>query len=141
MGLVWRNSTWDVNVTQVRSTIKGMIEIPSIVGVKLRENIEGVEIMMGTISIDDEKTQKRKIIFVNEEGEITEQTEGLSTLFWYKEELAIGKHTVGEITIFSSTGIVFKRVQLGFLFIIVNSIIKTAALWMIFLIVGRFIVK
>jgi len=44
---------------------------------------------------------------------------------------------LGEGTIYSSTAIVFQKVQVGFIFIIINAIIKTLSLWVIFLWIGH----
>ena len=44
---------------------------------------------------------------------------------------------VGHITLYSSRAVVFQKVQYGFMVIVLNAIIKTVALWVIFLWFGR----
>ncbi len=116
-------SLWELNFDQVKSTISGIYKIPSIVGVHVKELGSGQEFSIGNIFID-EKNQKR--FFINQ-----------NNFFWHTANLRNDKNEFGEITFYSNSGVVFKRVQLGFLFIIINSIIKTFFLWLIFLIVSK----
>ena len=40
---------------------------------------------------------------------------------------------MGEVTIYSNSSVVFQRVKLGFFLLLINALIKTVALWLIFL--------
>ncbi len=40
---------------------------------------------------------------------------------------------LGNAAIYSNTSVVFRRVKLGFLLLVINAMVKTAALWLIFL--------
>ena len=40
---------------------------------------------------------------------------------------------MGTATIYSSTSVVFRRVKFGFMLLVINAFLKTAALWVIFL--------
>ena len=108
---------WNVNLDQLKSTSEGVLAIPSIVGVNIKDE-KGVDIITAG------------------------QTDISSSLFYFEFQTNFTEYDgtvrkAGSVTFFSSMGVVFKRVQLGFLFIIINAIIKTIALWVIFLLLSR----
>ncbi len=128
------NSMWDEYWEQVQSILVGTVQLPVVVGVRIT-NEHGEEVgRMGTMVDDGGQT-----ILVDAEGNQvpTSDDGGLSGLFWQTEPILYNDDgnqvMVGQITLYSSLNVVFERVQLGFFLILVNSVIKTLALWAIFL--------
>ena len=128
------NALWDYNQIQLQLTFEGMVEFPIVQGVKLTD--------------EQGKFVGANGIIINKQGEIIDSSKGMehsisqySGLFHHSfliEHISNGKSSiVGEVTIYSSIGVVFDKVKLGFLFIVVNAIIKTIALWVLFLVISR----
>ncbi|MBF0288152.1 MAG: adenylate/guanylate cyclase domain-containing protein [SAR324 cluster bacterium] len=127
---------WYADDTQLKSIIAGMLKLPTIVGIEVKDETgkileeAGVHSGGGSGVVDQAGTQ----IPVNITGVFSELF-GYTFPIYYTEE---GQRIeVGKTTLYSSTAIVFDRVQYGFLFIIANSIIKTLALWIIFVWMGH----
>ncbi len=133
---------WNVDDEALESITRGVLEVPIIVGLKI-------------IDTDDEEVAAKGAILDNgisyiigKDGDRHEVSEDsvFSELLAHSFPLVFvtedGEEIkVGDGTLYSSTEIVFQKVQYGFLFIIVNSIIKTIALWVIFLLVGRILLN
>lgn len=117
------NAVWELNQKQLESLITGALRVPTIVGAKVVDKQGNVLITGGLVKNDPDKNPAR--------------------LFWhqgamvYDSEEVNAKVYLGEITLYSSEKVVFERVRLGFFFIIVNAIVKTIALWIIFVLVGK----
>ncbi|MCP4104994.1 MAG: response regulator [Desulfobacteraceae bacterium] len=109
---------WNVNIEQLKSAGKGILDIPSVVGVHVKDENEADIIAAGLTDISGKElfSFKFQAYFIEYDSEA---------------------RNAGSVTFFSSTEVVFKRVRLGFLFIIINAIIKTTALWLIFLWLSR----
>lgn len=129
---------WFMDMPRLQTVTTGMLEIPDIIGVKIIERNLGEIAAVGTIinhqgetvTIDPQDVQvpvRGKEIF--------------SGLFWTEFPLiyrdATGEFTLGEATIYSSSSVVFQKVKLGFLFLIINEIMKMTVIWLLFLWVGR----
>lgn len=110
---------WDLDEQGIALIVPSILTLPSVVGVKI-EDIDGFSVSLkGTTS--NETNNDRFIIhnfpvFYTEEGENTQ---------------------VGNAYFYSTNDVVLNKVKTGFILIIVNSIIKTTALWIIFLIVVK----
>jgi len=140
---VLAGALWELDKKKLRAIIDGMIEIPSISGIQIKDhNGEDVLGEIGTILNKEGKIKiagniKRKIKPI--------QNEMPANLFYakfsiyYKHES--GEHKVGEAAIYSSSSIIFQRLKMGFFFLIVSSIIKSTILFIIFLIVSRRILR
>lgn len=127
---------WDMNPEQLEPTLKGMVQFPSVVGVKLQENSLNQVYSEGLIQSETNTDESQ--------GEIM-NLGGLTGLFSYhfpirytnkKKEMVLG-----QATIYSSSNIIFDQVKVGFVFIVGNAIIKTIALWIIFLWVSRYMLS
>ncbi|MBF0286991.1 MAG: SpoIIE family protein phosphatase [SAR324 cluster bacterium] len=126
---------WDLNAEQLQTTIWGIIKFPTVVGVKLEDD-NGEEIAASGVFID----KNNKIMTALQDGtkkEITTYKGLFSRKFPNLYQHRGKENKLGVTTIYSSTGIVIDKVKLGFLFIVVNSVIKTVALWTLFLWIGR----
>lgn len=105
-------------------------------GIKIQNDNEQNFLAIGSI-VDDQGNY----IKYNFEGN-RKYLDASQYLFWHEFPIFYtdenGKnHHVGKGTFYSSHEIVFMRVKYGFFLIIINSLIKTAALWFIFLMVIR----
>lgn len=122
------HALWGLDHLQIRSTIDGMMKITSIVGVKLvNENGDLIQ-GHGRYHDDNDQTRQRDSYLF-----------GFKAPLYYEGQDVQTRVKLGEITIYSSEHVVFSRVKLGILFILFNSIIKTIALWIIFLYFARHI--
>jgi len=132
---------WKMNQTSLQSTIEGMLEIPVIVGVKIK-NINDLNVAVGGMVAKKDKaihTLLHVDLLGFNDKEITFQTSKTydSEIFMhqfpivynYKKEI----RNMGVATIYSSRTVIFNRVKLGFALLIFNAGVKTAALWVIFL--------
>jgi len=128
-------SIWVVSPEQLQFILVGMLEMPSIVGVKIEDESKKELGAIGIVA-----PQQEESVLINQNGDRSPplvEKEDFSKLFSHQFPIIFEtegqEFKVGTGTIYSSIDVVFERVQLGFLFIIVNSIIKTIALWIIFL--------
>ncbi len=130
-------SLWHFNLEQVRQIVQGMAKVPIIVGLEL-ENEEGDTVEVIGITSNQPTQVDSSTSGFQEASRIDLPFFALYKFHFpilYKDENE--DHTVGHIIIYSSSAVVFQRIQLGFLFIIVNAVIKTLALWIIFLWIAR----
>ncbi|MCP4678196.1 MAG: response regulator [Deltaproteobacteria bacterium] len=126
-------SLWRLDRRQWESTVNGMMRSPILVGAKLQDKKE-LLFTSGTI--------------LNEEGNIISGASAgkpnspdhesvYTNLLKHHFVMTYAKEQVGEITLYSSNAVVFERVKVGFTFIILNAIIKTLTLWILFFWVGK----
>lgn len=126
---------------QIQAAIQGLLKIPLIVGVHLTDS--SGEVKRGGLVRDDmsqvvliELSDKQRNLENDEIPNLIGRTFPLSYLKDEKTNI-----NLGTIVLYSTSDIVFQKVKYGFVFIIINSIIKTAALWIIFLISGRILLS
>ena len=123
-------SIWDFNMAQVQSELVGMFRFPSVVGVKFK-NRKGKFIKI----IGDIINKNGEPVSVDLEGTQL-QREGFCKLFWhefpvmYDDEGTL--NNVGQVTIYSSQSIIFQKLKIGFIFLIINSIVKVIAIFILF---------
>lgn len=124
---------WDINLDQMKPMFLSMVELPTVIGVRLTDE-NGKEIASsGQIEEDPEKTIVSDSR-VREEGH-----------FQYSFPLTYGQSGedifLGRATIYSNRGVVFERVKNGFILIMVNAVIKTVALWLLVLWVSNKLIR
>lgn len=123
---------WSINREALQKTVAGIAEAPSIAGVRIIPNdIE--ETTVGTVLTD--------------QGVVLQASGGAKPRLWangdrqglFGYEFPIvykggdgREQALGRGILYSSNAIVFQRVKYGFAVIIVNAIVKTLALWLIF---------
>ncbi len=133
------HALWELDKQELQSIIEGMVEMPSIVGVEVR-NHQGQQ-NFGSFGMV--LNQEGQVISIDQQGtqSSAEETPLLTELFWHKFLInythEAGQDIVGEAIVYSSSSVILKKVWLEFMFLMVNAIIKTLALWMIFLWVIR----
>ena len=127
---------WDMNLAQLKPAFMGMVEFPTVVGIKL---VDENSMEIGTTGIVGTDTDE--IVQVHADGSKT-KVGGNIGLFHYSFPIVYNyrskeKITVGQGTIYSSRSVIIDRVKLGFLFLIINAIVKTIVLWALFLWISR----
>jgi diguanylate cyclase (GGDEF)-like protein len=129
------NSVWTYNKELLHSILLGMHNLPIVVGIKVESIDHKMDLQIGAVL-----NEKNEITYYDSSGKVTVQKEfglGTDTLFKYEFPMdytgAAFDHKVplGQVTLYSNNQLVFDRVKYGFILILINSIIKTIALWFI----------
>jgi PAS domain S-box-containing protein len=116
---------WDGDIDQLKVMVEGINESPIIIGVKINTDmLENLHSGIVPVPISDPDSSNRKTGTISNIFELA-----FPIVFSNPSE----KETVGEISFYSSTDIVFKKVKINFLIIIINSVIKTIILWILFI--------
>jgi len=142
-------SMWQLNQEALESEIRGVLQIPTIVGIKVR-NENGEEIAAGGV-VPHGDTVGNIGININLsgitqiKGEFPKNKEYWYELFEHRFPLTYifrgETKQLGTTVIYSSSAVVFQRIKLGFLMLILNALIKTTALWLIFLWVANILLR
>ncbi len=102
---------WDLDYVQVDLIVEGLLELPIVVGIEVKERkINKLYGEQGNIAI-------RYQLIHEEEPGVT--------------------YEIGDMTMYSSSSIVFNRVKNEYILTVINAIIKTFALWIIVLLAGK----
>ncbi len=131
---------WQMDQSSLHSTVEGMLKIPVIVGVKI-QNANNLDVAVGGIISQNNivgnvgiqvgllgLSQTESEIHENEKYQYAVFKHQFPIIYSYEKETK----QMGTATIYSNTSVVLKRVKLGFLLLLLNAVIKTAALWLIF---------
>jgi len=127
---------WNLDKEQVTNTLNGMLAIPIVMGVKIEQNHK-VFTGIGIIKSDIGEVQK-----FNENSELVDVPDAeFTNVFSYQFPINYvfrGKsREVGTATLYSNSSVTIQRVQFGVILIMINAIIKTVALWYLFVWVGN----
>lgn len=129
------DSVWTYNKELLQSILLGMHNLPIVVGIKVESIDHKMDFKIGAVL-----NEKNEISYYDSSGKITEQKEfGLGTDTLFKHEFPMEytgvafeqKVPLGQVTLYSNNQLVLDRVKYGFILILINSIIKTIALWFI----------
>ncbi|OUS72045.1 ATP-binding protein [Pseudoalteromonas sp. A601] len=126
---------WELNTKQTITTAEGLLAIPMIEGIIVRDDSGEIISQLGR-SLDIRELYSQQLV---QEEAIIEDTP--SGLFGYTFPLIFefsGRATqVGDVTLFSSREVVFSRIMISIYFLIGNAMIKTTFLIILFLIAFR----
>jgi len=134
------DAMWRFNDDILRGILSGMAEMPAVVGVKVIDERGALVRAVGTVA-DADGTRKR----ADAEGRLATATAGdgfFEEMFSrdfpvvFVNEKGESKN-IGTWTVYSNQRVIVRQVEHGFVLILVNSVIKTLALWFIFLLVVR----
>lgn len=141
---------WVVDPSQIRSALIGMLKVPIIVGVKIIDYNQN-ETNLGAMGlIKDQQGNRIHVKHPSTEPNfdfVTQEREGFLELIeysfpiFYHDPVNNRKYELAKVTLYSSQELVFQQVKYGFIFIIINSIIKTISLWVIFLWMSRLLLR
>lgn len=126
---------WELNTKQTITTTEGLLAIPMIEGIIVRDDSGEIISQLGR-SLDIRELYSQQLV---QEEAIIEDTP--SGLFGYTFPLIFefsGRATqVGDVTLFSSREVVFSRIMISIYFLIGNAMIKTTFLIILFLMAFR----
>ncbi|MBH0058174.1 sensor histidine kinase [Pseudoalteromonas sp. SWXJZ94C] len=126
---------WELNTKQTITTAEGLLAIPMIEGIIVRDDSGEIISQLGR-SLDIHKLYSQQLV---QEEVILEDSK--SGLFGYTFPLIFefsGRATqVGDVTLFSSREVVFSRIMVSIYFLIGNAMIKTTFLIILFLMAFR----
>lgn len=126
---------WELNTQQALVIADGLLAIPAVEGIIVRDDSGTVITQLGR-HVDISERHGTQL--VREGIQLTEQQSGL---FGYTFPLIFefsGRATqVGDVTLFSSRAIVIDRIKVGIFFLIGNAMLKTTFLIILFLIAFR----
>jgi signal transduction histidine kinase/CheY-like chemotaxis protein len=129
-GPVLSKALWDLDLERIDDIVDGMTQVPVIVGVKIDREQNGEMRVVKKNGLTEFDIQAAKA----EETTFTSLTE--NNLFSHQFPIYFTflneKRRLGAATIYSSSKVVLKRVELGFVLLVVNALIKGVALWLIF---------
>lgn len=117
---------WELNTPQAVSIAEGLMELPIVEGVQIRDE-------NGKYIADIGRTNKQASEPVTS-GVMQDHPGGtFGYSFPLIFEFSGRTSNVGDVTLYSSVGIIFTRIEVGIFFLIGNAIIKTAFLVFLFL--------
>lgn len=134
------DAMWRFNDDIMRGILAGMKELPIVVGIKVVDDQGKLVRAVGTV-LDEQgrhmqaQADGRLAPPVREDGLFGEVFSREFPISYPLENGAL--QPIGKWTVYSNRRIVVSQVQYGFVLILVNSVIKTMALWFIFLLVVR----
>ncbi len=117
---------WELNHPQARSIAEGLMELPIVEGVQVRdENGDYIADNGLTIALSREPIN---------DGVLRDHAGGVfSYSFPLVFEFSGRESTVGDVTLYSSFDTIFSRIEVGIFFLVGNAIVKTAFLVFLFM--------
>ena len=126
---------WELNIKQTTTTAEGLLDIPMVEGVIIRDDNGAIISQLGR-ALNIHNLYSQQLV---QEDVLVEDTK--AGLFGYTFPLIFefsGRATqVGDVTLFSSRDVIFSRIMLSIYFLIGNAMIKTTFLIILFLIAFR----
>jgi len=124
-------SLWDFDLTKTQSIISGGVILPSVTGIYIEDETGNIVGTAGEIYFQDNKTSGSNALMDFFNWNKANPVYSFSKHIYY--QLNAKKVRIGRIHLFSDRSVVFDRIRVGFFFLIINSFIKSLALWIIFL--------
>lgn len=117
---------WELNNPQAKSIGQGLMELPIVVGVQIRDENGDVIVAKGEyIAMQGQPVQ---------DGILQDHVGGLfSYSFPLIFKFSGRESNVGDVTLYSSFDTIFSRIEVGIFFLIGNAIVKTAFLVFLFM--------
>jgi len=140
---------WHLNHESLVSTLEGMLNLPAIAGITIQK-IDNTHIAIGGIITQKDVTGEVSVHvnllgLLQEEVKIHKDNRYNLDVFTHTFPILYtnNKKTkqLGIATLYSNTSVVFQRVKLGFLLLVINAVLKTTALWLIFLLVSTLLLR
>jgi len=119
---------WELNLDQAESIAEGLMELPIVEGVHIRDE-NGEEI--ARLGIGEELTPTTSIALPGQLVDYSGSVFGYSFPLIF--EFSGRTSEVGDVTLYSSFDIIFGRIKIGVFFLIGNAIVKTTFLVFLFM--------
>jgi two-component system, sensor histidine kinase and response regulator len=120
---------WNSDKMQISSIVDGIKQIPLITGVEIEDIYGDLKISRG-VAENGDRYDNNDSLMANFGNRFSHKCPVLFTDDGEKNE-------VGFITLYSTDGVVAKKIRYECVMIIVSAVIKTIALWIIFLLISR----
>ncbi|MDO6537210.1 ATP-binding protein [Alteromonas stellipolaris] len=117
---------WELNSEQASSIAEGLLELPIVEGVQVRDE-NGNQIADFGLSIQRPRSPIEEELIEDHPGGIFSYSFPLIFKFSGRES------TVGDVTLYSSFDTIFGRIEIGIFFLIGNALIKTTFLVFLFM--------
>lgn len=129
------NSLWEYFDSQLESILVGMNKLPNILGVRILDGENAMIVSLGVMynEVGEPIIVKKNKSTIKYEKDISLKTHKFPLTYVKNETLEV----IGQAVIFYDSNLAYERVKLGFILIIINSALKTIALWGIFLFFSR----
>ena len=137
---VLSQALWDFDGEQIDTILTAMQEVPVIKGVRIIQKGSKVEDLIGIGDVEVDYNKYIHIEGATKERIQTNEYQLFKHQFDITYQYGDSIQVLGEVSLYSSFNAVFDRVQLGFIFLIMNALIKSVALWMIMYWLGNKIV-
>jgi signal transduction histidine kinase len=117
---------WELNTPQAKSIATGLMELPIVEGVQIRDENGNYIADLGLTSKQSAESITKGVVRDHAGG-----TFGYSfpLIFEFSGRTSL----VGDVTLYSSSTIIFSRIEVGIFFLIGNALIKTAFLVFLFM--------
>lgn len=136
-GQVLARSIWDLDRERITENLNVLFNMPVIVGIKIVKPKE-TEVFMAKGLVDDNGVIRN---FLSNRDELSrDPMELLSYEFPLNYNFSGKAIKLADVTLYSDSNVVLSRVGLGYLFLLINSIIKSLALLVIFYFFAKYIV-
>jgi len=111
-----RKAIWDLDEEQTKKLIDGVVSTTSVISIQIVD-MKGIKIHEAGVSLD--------------KNNLTED------VFFQEFDMVYNDIYIGKAILYSNTFVVLKKVQNDFIILIINSIIKSLALWFLVLVVAK----
>ena len=105
-------ATWTLSEVAIRSLLEGVLHNPAVSGVRLIDDTENI---MSELGITDQ----------------TNNAQFLDNTFSKKFDVIYEGNRAGTLIVFTTNKVVFHRFKYGFILVLISSLIKTSALWLV----------
>jgi signal transduction histidine kinase len=133
---VLANGLWNLDEEQIQTTLRGMLAAPIVTGIKIEQDGQLFN-AVGVIKEQNNVIRRYNNLGAPVEIDLPNTSEIFSYSFAINYTFHNQAREVGVATLYSDSSAVLARIEMGVLLLIINSIVKTIALWLLFFYAGR----
>ncbi len=131
-GPVLAKSMWDLDQERIQDILKAIHNVPIIEGIKIQKADQHNSFYTGLGKVIKSSGQALHLFEKQDSKDLAYSKDLFKYEFNIEYSYAGKLQTLGKATFYSSSHIVLNRVKLGFIFLVINAVIKGIALWLIF---------
>lgn len=132
---VLKQGLWRLDSKQWRLTVDGMLLSPILEGVRILN--EYGEVIYANGIVRNEAGEYVLIDRAGRESPARQKNYLFERIFEHHFTIFHKGYRLGEASLYYSDSVVFNRLKISFLFIILNTLVKTAAIWIFFIWIGK----